>query len=137
MNILNLGSGNNPISSAANIDIRLLQGVNIVANTDLLPFQSKCFEKIFSHNPYDYNPVSKEVAEKLKPKGILIITGQPRNQFIKDILDMSCDELIALELEFVEKAPIKPSLIVGIPRTTKGKPLSTKTMIQLIYRKIK
>ncbi|MDM8557250.1 hypothetical protein [Candidatus Parabeggiatoa sp. HSG14] len=137
MNILNLGSGNNPISSAINIDIQLLPSVNVVASADLLPFQSRCFEKIFSHNPYDYNPISKEVAEKLKPKGILVVTGQPRNQFIKDILDMSCDELIALELEFVEKTPITPSLIVGTPKTTKGKPLSTKTMIQLIYRKIR
>jgi SAM-dependent methyltransferase len=137
MNILNLGAGNNPITSVINIDVRLFQGVNVVASADQLPFQSRRFDKIFSHNPYDYNPVSKEVAEKLKPNGILIITGQPRNQFIKDILDMSCDELIALGLELVEKAPITPSLIVGTPKTTKGKPLSTKTMIQLIYRKIK
>ena len=137
MNILNLGAGENPITSAINIDIRLLQGINVVASVVRLPFQSRCFEKIFSHNPYDYNPVSKEIVEKLKLNGILMVTGQPRNQFIKDILDMSGDELIALGLEFVEKAPITSSLIIGTPKTTKGKPLSTKTMIQVIYRKIK
>lgn len=137
MNILNLGSGDNPIISTINIDIRLLHGVDVIASSELLPFQNRFFDKIFSHNPYDYNPVSKEVADKLKQGGMLIVTGQPRNQFIKDILDMSCDELIALGLEFVEKGPIISSLIVGTPKTTKGKPLSTKALIQIIYRKIK
>jgi len=50
---------------------------------------------------------------------------------------MSCDELMALGLEFVETGPIMSSLIVGTPKTTTGKPLSTRTLIQIIYRKIK
>ncbi|RKZ48772.1 MAG: hypothetical protein DRR16_29640 [Candidatus Parabeggiatoa sp. nov. 3] len=84
-----------------------------------------------------YNPVSKEIAEILEKEGTLIVTGQPRNQFIKDILDMSSEELLTLGLEFMEKGPAPPSLIVGVPKTTTGKLLSTKVMIQVIYRKIK
>jgi hypothetical protein len=42
------------------------------------------------------------------------------------------EELLALGLEFVEKGPVEPSLIVGVPKTTTGKLLSTKVMIQVI-----
>lgn len=120
-----------------NIDIQLFKGVDVVADANLLPFPPGYFQKIFSHNPYDYNPVSKEIADILEKEGILIVTGQPRNQFIKDILDMSSEELLTLGLEFMEKGPVEPSLIVGVPKTTTGKLLSTKVMIQVIYRKIK
>ena len=78
MNILNLGSGDNPMTSAINVDIRIIKGVNVVASAEQLPFIPLCFQKIFSHNPFGYNPVSKT-----------------------------------------------PSLIIGEPKSTTGKPLDT------------
>jgi len=53
----------------------------VVADAKKLPFPPNCFQKIFSHNPFGYNPVSEAVAEILKPEGLLIVTGQPRNPF--------------------------------------------------------
>jgi ubiquinone/menaquinone biosynthesis C-methylase UbiE len=67
--------------SAINTDIRLIQGVDVVANASQLPFPPNSFQQIFSHNPFRYNPVSQEVAQILEQGGILIVTGQPRNPF--------------------------------------------------------
>lgn len=66
MNILNLGSGDNPMTSAINVDLRVIKGVNVVASAEQLPFPPLYFQKIFSHNPFDYNPVSKKVADALE-----------------------------------------------------------------------
>jgi len=38
-----------------NIDIQLFKGVEVVADANLLPFPPGCFQKIFSHNPFDYS----------------------------------------------------------------------------------
>jgi len=72
--------------SAINTDIRILQGVDVVADANQLPFPANSFQKIFSHNPFRYNPVSQAVSEILKPEGLLIVTGQPRNPFFKKFL---------------------------------------------------
>ena len=137
MNILNLGSGDNPMVSMINIDIRLLKDIDVVANVNELPFPLQCFDKVFSHNPFHYNPVCEEVAEVLKNGGTLIVTGQPRNPFFNQFLKhISIEELMKLGFELLEQGPIEPSLIVGQPKSTTGKPLSTKRMVQAILRKM-
>ena len=138
MNILNLGSGDNPMISAINVDIRILKNVNVVASAEQLPFKLLCFQKIFAHNPFGYNPVSKKVADVLEKGGTLIVTAQPRNPFFKKFLkNISPNELLALGFELVEQGIADSSLIVGEPKSTTGKPLDTTVMIQAIFRKIK
>lgn len=70
--------------------------------------------------------------------GTLIVTGQPRNPFFKKFLkNTSPDELLALGFELVEQGAAEPSLIIGEPKSTTGKPLDTTVMIQAIFRKVK
>jgi hypothetical protein len=137
MNVLNLGCGTNPMTGAVNMDIRLFQGVDVVANAYLLPFLPGHFKQVFCHNLYDYNPLCQEVANLLSKEGLLIVTGQPRNKFITDILETSPEELMELGLEFVKQTSMDSLLIVGQPKTTKGKQLNIKVMISVIYRKMK
>ncbi|GEM_PF-1153636 len=136
MNILNLGCGTNPLKDVVNVDIQPFPGVDVVANAYLLPFLPGSFKQVFGHNPYDYNPLCQEVANLLSKGGLLTVTGQPRNQFITDILETSSEELTELGLELVKPTAMDSSLIVGQPKTTKGKPLNTKVMISVIYRKM-
>jgi hypothetical protein len=138
MKVLQLGCGDNPMTSAINTDRRIFQGVDVVANATELPFPPNCFQQIFSHNPFGYNPVSKGVAEVLKKGGTLIVTGQPRNPFFKNFLKtISPKQLLELGFELVELEPIDPSLIIGTPKNTTGKPLDTSVMIHALFRKIK
>ncbi len=125
--------------SGINTDIRLIQGVDVVANANQLPFPPNCFQQIFSHNPFRYNPVSQAIAEVLEPEGILIVTGQPRNPFFfKFLKTVSPNELLMLGFELVKRASVEPSLIIGTPKNTTGKPLDTSVMIQALFiRKIK
>jgi hypothetical protein len=136
MNILNLGCGTNPMRDAVNVDMHLFLGVDVVANAYLLPFLPGSFKQVFCHNPYDYNPLCQEVTNFLSTGGLLIVTGQPRNKFMTDILETSSEELTELGLEFVKQTSMDSSLIVGLPKTTKGKRLNTKVMISVIYRKM-
>jgi len=138
MKILNLGCGKNPMISAINIDILLHQGVDVVANANQLPFPPNCFQQIFSHNPFRYNPISQAVAEVLEPEGILIVTGQPRNPFFKKFLkNISANELFMLGFEQVKLSSVEPSLIIGTPKNTTGKLLDTSVMIQALFRRNK
>jgi len=124
--------------SAINTDIRLIQGVDVVANASQLPFPPNSFQQIFSHNPFRYNPVSQAVVEVLEQEGILIVTGQPRNPFFKKFLKtISPNELLMLGFERVKLSSVEPSLIIGTPKNTTGKPLDTSIMIQAQFRKIK
>ena len=55
------------------------------------------------------------------------MTGQPRNPFVNQFLKhISIEELMKLGFELLEQGPIEPSLIVGQPKSTTGKSLSTK-----------
>ncbi|MEK8016384.1 MAG: hypothetical protein VSS75_005910 [Candidatus Parabeggiatoa sp.] len=138
MKILNLGCGENPMIAAINIDIRLIQGIDLVANANQLPFPANYFQQIFSHNPFRYNPVSQAVADVLEPDGILIVTGQPRNPFLKKFLKtVSPNELLMRGFELIKVGSVEPSLIIGTPKNTTGKPLDTSIMIQALFRKIK
>jgi ubiquinone/menaquinone biosynthesis C-methylase UbiE len=117
--------------------MRLLQSVDVVANASQLPFPPNYFQQIFSHNPFRYNPVSQAVVEVLEPEGILIVTGQPRNPFFKKFLKtIPPHELLMLGFELVKLNPVEPSLIIGTPKNTMGKPLDTSIMIQALFRKI-
>ena len=84
---VNLGSGDNPMADAVNVDLRNISGVNVVANANKLPFANRSFTEAHAINPFGFNPVSAETARILQPGSILKVSGNVNNKFAQQELD--------------------------------------------------
>ncbi|MFE5586904.1 polymorphic toxin-type HINT domain-containing protein [Kitasatospora sp. NPDC056531] len=80
---LNLGSGDNPMPNAVNLDIKPNPGVDIVADAESLPFRDGEFATVHAINPFGYQPVSPETARVLKSGGRLVVTAAKSNKWRK------------------------------------------------------
>ena len=135
---INFGSGDNPLPGAVNVDMRRLNGVNVQANVNQLPFVDEAFDAAVSINPYRYNPVNPETARVLKPGSVLAVAGQPNNPFFRKFLNRATQkEMSALGFELIERGPAAETLKFGSPKTTTGDELSTNVFIQAKFRRIR
>ncbi|MFA0813967.1 RHS repeat-associated core domain-containing protein, partial [Microbulbifer epialgicus] len=131
---LNLGSGSNPMKDAVNVDIRPVEGVDVVADATKLPFGSGSFTQVHSINPYGFNPVSTETARVMQPGSLLYVTGNAtRNSFARPL---SVTEARAAGFEIVNTGPVLESHFFGVQRATSGKVLDTSFSTTTIYRKV-
>ncbi|QDT79264.1 hypothetical protein Mal35_27190 [Gimesia maris] len=82
---LNLGAGDNPLSGAVNVDLRLNKGIDVVADAKKLPFVNEAFEQVVSLNPHGFNPISSETSRVLQSGRNLNVVAQPNNPFFKQL----------------------------------------------------
>ncbi|MBI1922874.1 methyltransferase domain-containing protein [Candidatus Poribacteria bacterium] len=134
--VLNLGSGRNPLAGAVNVDIRALKEVDVVGDASKLPFKNAVFDCIIVQNPYDWEPLRSNAARILKPGGTLTVVGQPRNPFIRGMMNKTPSELQVLGWELIEQASASEALKFGIPRASTGQILDSSVFIQLTYRRL-
>ncbi|WP_224248986.1 RHS repeat-associated core domain-containing protein [Hyalangium gracile] len=131
--ILNLGSGDNPMTGAVNVDIKKLPGVDIVADANDLPFPASYFDEVHAINPYGFRPVSQEIARVTRPGGLLKVSGSPANKYAKAVKPEVAEDA---GFEFIESAPLESIHSFGVPKRTAGTPLSnTSSATTTTYRR--
>jgi RHS repeat-associated protein len=131
--ILNLGAGDNAMAGAINVDLRAVNGVNVVADATKLPFKNGSFVEAHSINPFGFNPVSAETARVMQPGGMLYVTGSPANRFAKP---MGALDAKAAGFEVVSSGPMVKSHGFGVQKSTKGEPLPMNSSITTVYRRV-
>lgn len=129
---LNLGSGQNPMPDAVNVDVTPNPGVDVVADANQLPFRDGSFNEVHAVNPYGYQPVSPEVARVLEPGGTLTVSGSPVNRFMRRAPDNPEDFGLRLEWE----GPMIDQHRFGTQTRVDGSTFSTDNHITRIYRRI-
>jgi SAM-dependent methyltransferase len=134
--VLNLGCGDNPLSGAVNVDIKVLQEVDVAADAYHLPFKDAVFGQIIVQNPYDWHPLISNAVRVLTPDGTLTVVGQPRNPFMRSMINHTQPELRGLGWELIEYGAASEQFKFGTPRTTIGAALDTNVFTQLTYRRL-
>lgn len=130
---LNLGSGNNPMAGAVNVDLVDQTGVDVVADARALPFANFSFSEAHSVNPYGFNPVSAETARVLRPGALLMVTGTARNGWAQPL---SSGDARAAGFELLETAPMVEAHNFGQQLKSTGEPLNTTTSTTTTYRRL-
>ncbi|WP_306357014.1 MULTISPECIES: hypothetical protein [unclassified Nocardia] len=129
---LNLGAGLNRMEGAVNADLKPNSELDVRLDANQLPFREGVFDEVHSVNPYGYNPINSETVRVLKQNGIVIVTGSPKNKYIKTPANLG---ELGLRLEW--EGPILPVHGFGVQRLSDGTPLSTtENHITRVYRKI-
>jgi hypothetical protein len=131
--ILNLGAGDNAMAGAMNVDLRAVNGVNVVADATKLPFKNGSFAEAHSINPFGFNPVNAETARVMQPGGMLYVIGSPANRFAKPVGALDAK---AAGFEVVSSGPMVKSHGFGVQKSTKGEPLPMNSSITAVYRKV-
>jgi hypothetical protein len=89
--VLNIGSGTNPIKGAINIDLKAIDGVDLVADvTKKLPYANNSIDSIISINPYNFNPVNVATTGALKEGGTFTIVGQNKKCLLQQYIQSKC-----------------------------------------------
>ena len=76
---LNIGCGQQILSSYVNVDIRKLEGVDVICDVKRLPFKDNAFVKLWASDVLEHNPrldtegILKEWHRVLKKRGILTL----------------------------------------------------------------
>nr|WP_282446278.1 RHS repeat-associated core domain-containing protein [Paenibacillus silvae] len=83
---MNLGSGDNPLKGAINVDMRNVNGVDVVANANHLPFSTRSFSEVIAQNPHGYDILKSGVPRILENGGVLKVVGGEKNPFFKNML---------------------------------------------------
>ncbi|MBX2797494.1 MAG: HINT domain-containing protein [Myxococcales bacterium] len=128
---LNVGSGDNAMPGAINMDVRPGPGVDVVGDVNAMPFGNQTFSEVHAVNPFGFNPVSAETARVLEPGGTLKVTGTARNRFAQ-----ATDEAAAAAgLRKVGSGPMDPDHAFGVQKTTSGGVLRTGSSTTTTYMK--
>jgi RHS repeat-associated protein len=130
--VLNLGSGENRMADAVNLDLRLTPSIDVQANANTLPFRDGVFSEVHSINPYGFMPVSAETARVIRPGGMLYVTGNPSNKFARPL---SSDAANAAGFRLVETKSMIDAHRFGVQRTRLGRELGTQSSITTIYER--
>ena len=139
---LNLGSGNNPMANAVNVERFAGTGVDAVADARHLPFATGAFDEVVAINPAAgptefFNPLAGDVARVLKPGGTVTVVGQPRNFAFRQLKKMDDEALRALGFERVTDAtPVDPRFIFGQAARADGIPIDMSNARQIIFRRL-
>jgi RHS repeat-associated protein len=126
---LNLGSGDNPMPGAVNVDSRPLPGVDVVADAEHLPFKSGSFSDAHAVNPYGFQPVNPETARVLEPGGRLTVTGSPRNPYVNP----TDDQVAAAGFRKIYEGPMVPGHEFGVQKFTDGRSIFAGNSLSKIY----
>lgn len=86
---LNLGCGHIALDGFINVDLRALDGVDVVAEVDSLPFEKETVDEIFSSHVLEHFP-EEELRRKLLPYWVeLIKPGGTFRAIVPDIIAMN------------------------------------------------
>lgn len=86
---LNLGCGHIALDGFVNVDLRALDGVDVVAEVDRLPFEKNTVDEIFSSHVLEHFP-EEELRRKLLPYWVgLIKPGGTFRAIVPDIIAMN------------------------------------------------
>jgi hypothetical protein len=143
--VLNLGSGDNPLPGATNVDVRSVSGVDVVTKPGSpLPFGKGQFDEVVVINPAvvegsGFDPLGLS-APVMKPGAKLYIVGQDSNYLLRQIKRMSDADLAKLGFKRVtpEGQAIKAEdrFKFGEAKTIKGQPINPKSYQQVILERI-
>lgn len=135
--VINIGAGDNLLEGAVNVDKRVLEGIDVAADVNALPFAEKTFDKAVSINPHDYSPLTSDVGRTLKEGGTLEVVGQPWNKEIAALAKMAPEEIHALGFELVKGGEAAEEIYkFGIPKRTDGIPISPVPFVQYTFERI-
>ncbi len=130
--VLNLGSGRNPMPGAVNIDPIAHPSVDVVASAENLPFGNEYFKEVVSINPHNptlppgefFNPLEGDVSRVLQPGGRVTVVGQRASFSFREISRLSDDQLTALGFRRLgDVGPVEARFIFGAPQTIEGNPI--------------
>jgi RHS repeat-associated protein len=131
--VVNLGSGTNPLRGAINVDKAMLEGVNVVADAEVLPFASATVGEVHAINPYGFNPVSAETARIIQPGGLLYVTGTARNPFTNSI---TAEAANTAGFRVLQTGPMQAIHNFGIQKATSGGVLNTMTSTTTVLQRL-
>jgi RHS repeat-associated protein len=132
--VLNLGSGENPMPGAVNVDKKNSEGVDVIADAHALPFGDAEFDEAHAINPYGFQPVSPETARVMKPGAELKVSGSPKNKYAKPLSD---EEARSAGFEKVESGPMEDQHKFGTQTASDGTPLNvTNNYTTTTYRRL-
>jgi hypothetical protein len=91
------------------------------------------FTKVSSVNPWKYQPVSRDVARVVADDGVLVVTGNPGNNF----MNPSPDTVKQAGLKLVGSRPALESELWGVMRRTNGSDTTNFEMYATkIYKRV-
>ncbi|RKR87797.1 intein/RHS repeat-associated protein [Micromonospora pisi] len=130
---LNLGSGENPMPGAVNVDISATKpGVDVAADAKALPFKDGAFSEVHAINPFGYNPVSAETARVMQPGALLKVTAAMKaNKWGR----ASAERIAEAGFELVSRGPLDPAHAFGVMKRTDGSPINMDILETIVYRR--
>jgi RHS repeat-associated protein len=135
LRVLNIGSGTNPIKGAINIDLKAIDGVDLVADaTKKLPYANNSVDSIISINPFNFNPINSATTGVLKEGGTFTIVGQVRNSYFNNIYAASSEEISKMGYEMVSRGIASDTFKLGT-KTTTGHAIDPGSLFQIILKK--
>jgi RHS repeat-associated protein len=130
---LNLGSGDNPMPNAVNVDLREAPGVDVLASADALPFAGGTFDAVHAINPR-FNALTPEVARVMKPGALLKISASTSNKFRPR--NMSTQQLADAGFELVSSAGgLDRSHLFGVMKRENGGVIDPSKLLTWVYRR--
>ncbi|MET1176123.1 RHS repeat-associated core domain-containing protein [Paenibacillus amylolyticus] len=125
---MNLGSGDNPLQGALNVDIRKVNGVDVVASANHLPFSTCSFSEVIAQNPHGYDILKSDVPRILENGGIPKVVGGEKNPFFKNMVSADAKYFEQFGFELVSREKASGDLMFGVQKTTDGKIFSDKSL---------
>jgi hypothetical protein len=143
--VLNLGSGQNPMKGAVNVDVRDLPGVDVITTPgQALPTSLGKFDEVVVINPrelpdsnFDILGLSRPV---LEPGKTLTIVGQDGNFILRQINRMTDEELASRGFRRLTPAgqtvKADPRFNFGVARTISGYVIDPSSYRQITLQRI-
>ncbi|MGW1980253.1 polymorphic toxin-type HINT domain-containing protein [Streptomyces sp. NPDC001889] len=129
---LNLGSGDNPMPGAVNVDMENRPGVDVRADASALPFRDGTFSTVHAINPFGFQPVSAETARVMQRGGILMVTGAKSNKWRK----LRTDLIAEAGFELVSVGDLAPEHDFGKMKRADGEPIPDGAVFETrVYRR--
>ncbi|MFJ3975051.1 polymorphic toxin-type HINT domain-containing protein [Streptomyces sp. NPDC090021] len=129
---LNLGSGDNPMEGATNLDIKPNAGVDVIASAESMPFRDGTFSTVHAINPFGFQAVSAETARVMQSGGMLMVTAARSNKWRK----ASADAIAEAGFELVSVGDLIPEHAFGIMKRADGGEIPAGAKFETrIYRK--
>lgn len=133
ISVLNVGSGENPLECAKNIDPDKTKPVDEIGSAEKLSAENKSIDVVVMVSPYNYSPLKSDAARILKPGGLLVVIGNAKNDFFNEVYNASYTDLNKLGFEVKSKGNAHKKLRKS--RTTTGYPISPNYLKQIVLRR--
>ncbi|MEU9506508.1 ricin-type beta-trefoil lectin domain protein [Micromonospora sp. NPDC048170] len=131
---LNLGSGDNPMAGAINVDLKEAPGVDVLASAEALPFAGGTFGAVHAINPR-FNALTSEVARVMRPGALLTISASKSNKFRPR--GMSAEQLAGMGFELVSASgDLDAAHLFGVMKREDGGVIDPSKLLTWVYRRL-